>query len=96
MLLAGILVLIGLAMRQRRRYWMGAASAVALQLVMFRLLGADGPVAAAVRRSAGEGLVATLWEPSFVVLAWALPVAIAVRGYSVRRRLSSARLGELH
>jgi len=82
MILAIILVAIGLLRRQPKRYWLHSACAIGAQILMGYLFNAQsGLLTPALRQAAGDGTAMGLVALVLVVAMWAIPIAIAKRGY---------------
>jgi len=90
MLFLLIVVALGFYSKQEKRYWMFAASAVAIQLLAQLLFSAggtlenptgDGYITALVRQATNDGAGVLGVLPFAIGLGWGLPIYLIHKGY---------------
>ncbi len=103
MIFIAIVIILGLATRQPRRYWAYAAAAVAVQLLTgFLFAGGgtledptgDGLITAWIRRATNDGPQMGLVGLGVIALAWGVPIWLVARGYQKKRSSASPPASE--
>lgn len=98
--LAVVAALVGLLRRQARRYWVHAAGAVAVQvLVLFLGAGGgtledpsgDGLITREVRRATDDGPAMAAFGLAVIALGWGIPLWLLRRGYRLPPHRPSER-----
>lgn len=93
MLFIVVLVIVGLVKRQQRKYWLHVIAAVFVQNLTALLFAAggtlenpdgDGNITAMVRGATNDGPEVAALAIVAIGLGWAVPIWLAMRGYSAR------------